>query len=89
MTMAGFAGTARAAFSNARATRTPKPPRTPLAIQLGRLAAKLTPRWAALRALTLDTGGLGLLSFAAWELAHPAGIAAAGVSCLLLSWRSG
>ncbi|HZB28943.1 MAG TPA: hypothetical protein VE465_02135 [Streptosporangiaceae bacterium] len=89
MTMVGSLGTARAAYSNERATRKPRPPRVPLAIRLGRAAAKLTPRWATIRALALDTGGLGLLSYAAWEIAHPAGIAAAGVSCLLLSWRSG
>lgn len=89
MTMAW--GTARAAYANERATRkaaTAKP-RIPLAVRAGRLAAKLTPRWATIRAFALDTGGLGLLSFAAWEIAHPAGIAAAGISCLLLSWRSG
>jgi hypothetical protein len=37
----------------------------------------------------LDVAGLGLLVAAAWMLAAPAGVAAAGVACLLLSWRLG
>lgn len=35
----------------------------------------------------LDTAGLVLLALAAGILAVPAGLATAGVGCLLLSWR--
>ena len=34
----------------------------------------------------LVVGGLALLSAAAWTLAMPAGLAVAGVSCLILEW---
>ncbi len=36
--------------------------------------------------LLLVIAGLGLLSAAAWMIAVPFGLAAAGVSCLLLEW---
>jgi hypothetical protein len=44
---------------------------------------------AALRLLVrlaLTVAGLGLLTAAAWWLAVPAGLACAGVSCLVLEW---
>jgi hypothetical protein len=78
-----------AAFHNERATRRPRAPRTPIAVRLGRLAAKTLPRFAALRRTVMITAGFGALSYAAYEVAHPAGIAAAGVSLLLLDWLSG
>jgi hypothetical protein len=36
--------------------------------------------------LLLVVGGLGMLTAAAWALALPAGLAAGGVSLLLLEW---
>lgn len=36
--------------------------------------------------LLLVVAGLGLLTSAAWALALPAGLATAGLSCLVLEW---
>ena len=44
------------------------------------------PQPKTVRATLLTIGGLGLLSAAAWTLATAAGLAAAGVSLLLLEW---
>lgn len=38
------------------------------------------------RDLALQVIGMGLLSYAAWMLAHPAGFAIAGLSLLYLQW---
>jgi hypothetical protein len=37
--------------------------------------------------LALSVGGLGFLSAAAWSVALPLGLAAVGLSLLLLEWR--
>jgi hypothetical protein len=53
-------------------------------------AFRLLDRWVASagrRPALLDVAGLGLLSVAAGMLAPAAGVAAAGVGCLLMSWR--
>ncbi|MFB4312918.1 hypothetical protein [Actinomadura sp. 21ATH] len=42
----------------------------------------ITTLWPPLLIIT----GLGLLSAAAWDLARPAGLAAAGLSCLIVHW---
>ena len=39
--------------------------------------------------LLLVIAGLSLLTAAAWCIAFPLGLAAAGVSCLVLEWRVG
>jgi len=44
------------------------------------------PQVTTIREVALTVGGLGLLSAAAWVLALPAGLAASGVSLLLLEW---
>lgn len=36
---------------------------------------------------TWAAAGLTLLSAAAWTIATPAGLAAAGISCLIMEWR--
>lgn len=64
---------------------------TLLGKQLGRLGRRLAaPRAkAALRLVfrfLLVAAGLGLLSTAAWLVALPLGLAAAGLSCLVLEW---
>jgi hypothetical protein len=82
-----MATTFSTAYRAARLSAKPRKPRVPLAVRLGRAAAKVLPRWDRLRSFVLDVGGLGLLAYAAWEIAHPAGLAVAGVSCLLISWR--
>lgn len=50
------------------------------AATLGRAVCRAVPYvWAA--------SGLALLSAAAWTIATPAGLAAAGLSCLIMEWR--
>lgn len=44
------------------------------------------PKLDSVRSTVLTLGGLGALSTSAWMLATPAGVAAAGVSLLLLEW---
>lgn len=44
-------------------------------------------RVAGARAPLLDAAGLGLLAAAAGMMAPVAGVAAAGMACLVLSWR--
>lgn len=78
----GFS-TAYAAERSAR----PKRNRPSMLAAAGRTAARALPTWATVRALAMDVTGLGLLSTAAGTLHLAAGLAAAGVSCLLLSWR--
>lgn len=40
----------------------------------------------SLASLLLIVAGLALLTAAAWDLARPAGLAAAGLSCLIVHW---
>jgi hypothetical protein len=40
----------------------------------------------SVREFVFTVGGLGLLSAAAWTVALPAGLAAAGASLLVLDW---
>lgn len=57
-----------------------KTTRTTIATAAGRTARRAAPyTWAA--------AGLTLLSAAAWTIATPAGLAAAGISCLIMEWR--
>lgn len=65
------------------------PPRQPLLAVLGRLAARVVERLPRARTTLLSVGGFGLLSTAAWMVAVPAGLAAAGVSLLVLEYLSG
>lgn len=69
-----------------------KPRRTPLRA-LGARARNALPvvGWwlrrssTAVRTVSLTVGGLGLLSAAGWEIAHPLGLATAGVGLLVLN----
>jgi len=76
-----------AAFSDERvsAVRRRKP-RTPLLIRAGRAAARLLPTLAVIRTLVLSVAAFGALTAAAWLVAVPLGLAAAGLSLLLLEW---
>jgi hypothetical protein len=74
------------AYAGQRSTH-PKRHRPSLLAAAGRTAARTLPTWQTIRALAMDVTGLGLLSTAAGTLHLAAGLAAAGVSCLLLSWR--
>ncbi len=51
-----------------------------------RRRAAILPVLLVLVRLVLVVGGLGLLTAAAWSLALPAGLAAAGISLLLIEW---
>lgn len=77
------------AYRAQRAVAKPKRPRTPLLARLGRLAARALPTWQGFRTFTLSTAGFGALTAAAWTIALPAGLAAAGVSLLLLEYLTG
>ena len=72
------------AYRTERAARRPRTPRTPLLVRAARAAARLLPRWRQVRTVTLSLAGFGLLSAAAWTVALPLGLAAAGISVLLL-----
>lgn len=74
------------AFRAQRASATPKRHHTPLLTHLGRFAARVLPTWEGLRTFTLSVAGFGALTAAAWTVALPLGLAAAGVSLLLLEY---
>lgn len=69
-----------------RATRRPRPKRTPLLTHAGRYAARILPTMAVLRTLLLTLAGFGCLTAAAWTIHLAAGLAAAGVSFLVLEY---
>ena len=73
-------------FKAERANRAPRRPRTPLLTRVAKLAAHTLPSWSALRMFVLTVAGLGLLTGAAWTVCLALGLAAAGVSLLLLEW---
>lgn len=79
-------GTFISAFRAQRAAATPRPRRTPLLARLGRAAARILPTWHTARTFTLSLAGFGALTAAAWTIALPAGLAAAGLSLLLLEY---
>lgn len=66
------------------ATAAPRRPRTPIAVRAGRLAARALPHWSTIRTAALSVGGFGCLTAAAWQLHIVAGLAALGVSLLVL-----
>jgi hydrogenase/urease accessory protein HupE len=63
--------------------------RTPVLVHLGRLAAKMMVALPRARTVAMSVGGFGCLVAAAWTVAVPAGLAAAGVSLLVLEYLSG
>jgi hypothetical protein len=77
------------AYRAARLSAKPRKPRVPLAVRLGRAAAKALPRLAALRRTVLVLAGFGAIDYSLWTVAHAAGYAAAGVSLLLIDWLAG
>ena len=85
--MAGFSD----AFNAERAeiAARPKRQRTPILVKAGRLAARALPRWETFRRAALSVGGFGLLTAAAWTISLGLGLAAAGVSLLVLEMLLG
>lgn len=83
--------TFRDGYAQARAARmnNHKPRRTPLLVRAGRLAARALPTWHGFRRAVLSVGGFAGLSYAAWLVSVPLGIAAAGVSLLILEALTG
>lgn len=79
----------RAAYRDERTARVTRPPRTPLLVRAARFAARAVPTWRKLRTTTLALAGFGCLTAAAWTVALPLGLAAAGVSVLLVEFLSG
>lgn len=77
----------RASYRDERATRArARRPRTPLAARIGRTAARLLPTWQKIRTTALSLTGFGFLSAAAWSVAVPLGLAAAGISILIVEY---
>lgn len=76
------------AYTAGRAAR-PHRTRTPLTIRAGRALARLLPRWETVRTAALTTTGLALLDAAAWQWTTWAGLAATGVSLLVLEALGG
>lgn len=74
------------AFRTERAATRPRRPRTPLLVHAARLAARVLPRAGQLRRAALSLGGFGCLTAAAWTVAMPLGLAAAGISALLVEY---
>jgi hypothetical protein len=74
------------AYRTERATTHTKPRRTPLLVHIGRAAARLLPRWRQLRTIVLSLAGFGLISAAAWTVALPLGLLAAGISVLVIEY---
>jgi hypothetical protein len=77
------------AYRTERAVRRPRTPRTPLLVRAARTAARLLPTWRKVRTTALSLAGFGCLTAAAWTLALPLGLAAAGVSVLLIEYLTG
>lgn len=78
--------TLRAAYRAERATATPRKTRTPLLAHLGRAAGRVVTHAARARSAALTLSGMGALDYAAFRLDQIAGIAAIGVSLLVLEW---
>jgi hypothetical protein len=66
-----------------------RPRRAPLLALAGRLAARLVVALPRLRTAALAVGGFGCLVAAAWTVAVPLGLAAAGCALLLLEYLTG
>ena len=82
-------GTLTTAFAAERRIAKPKRRRTPLLARAGRLAARVLPTWQSTRTFILHVAGFGCLSYAAWQVSMAFGLAAAGVSLLILEWLTG
>jgi hypothetical protein len=58
-------------------------------VRAARIAARVLPRWKQARTVVLSVAGFGCLSAAAWTVAMPLGLAAAGLSVLLIEYLAG
>jgi hypothetical protein len=67
----------------------PAPRREPILAVAGRLLARGLHVLPKLRTAALTVGGFGCLTAAAWLVAVPLGLVAAGVSLLVLEWLTG
>jgi hypothetical protein len=63
-----------------------RPARRPLLVTLALLAARVVAALPRARTALLSVAGFALLSAAAWTVAVPLGLAAAGASLLVLEW---
>lgn len=77
------------AYRTERATRRPRAPRTPVLVRVARLAARRLPPWKQVRTGALSLAGFGCLTAAAWTIGLTYGLAAAGVSVLLIEYLTG
>jgi hypothetical protein len=79
---------ATAAFQAERGKTRRRPSRSPFTVRAAAVAGRLLPRWERFRRTCLVVAGFGSLTAAAWLVAVPAGLVAAGVSLLLLDFLS-
>lgn len=86
MALAQLTASYRQARTDRAANAARRPPRTPLAVHIGRGLARITPRLAALRTAVLSVAGFGCIDYAAWLWIHAAGYAAIGVSILAVEY---
>ena len=66
--------------------RPARPDRRPILAVLAVMAARLVVRLPRARTALLSIGGFGSLTAAAWSVSLPAGLAAAGLSLLVLEY---
>lgn len=84
-----FATTFRAETARLRATNGQRPTktRTPILVHVARFAGRAVgrlPRWSVIRTAVLAVAGFGCITAAAWMVAVPLGLLAAGVSLLVI-----
>lgn len=77
------------AYRAERASRPARSARTPLLVHAARLLGRVLPTWKRVRTTALALAGFGCLTAAAWTVALPLGLAAAGVSVLLVEYLTG
>lgn len=78
--------TFRTAFRTERATVRPRPPRTPLLVHAGRAAGRLVTLLPRLRTAAFSIGGLAGITAGAFQVHTGLGLAAGGLSLLVLEY---
>lgn len=76
------------AFKAARAARKERTT-TPLLVTIATFLGRHVPSWKRVRTTALTVSGFGFLDIAAWQLHTVAGLAAVGISLLILEALGG
>lgn len=72
------------AYRAGRISRRARTARTPFLVRAARLAARVAPTWKQVRTTVLTVTAFGCLTAAAWMVALPLGLLAAGLSLLFI-----